>query len=166
MRFRLIPLVLLVAGSAGVLGFGIEDPRLASVSNYRRWELVTKEPVDMSPRLAVLCRGPLPWEGGANPHDPKVFRVFVNQTGKPAMLSPKSRAFPDGSIIVKEKFARNGKLDKPELLTVMAKRRGVWDYFTVASDGKSIGTESGPCQKCHSARAKDDYVFRTYRPSH
>lgn len=147
---------------------------LKVIKNYRKWKLVTHEPVDMSPQIAMLCKGPMPYDMSPNPHVPRVFLVFVNKTGEKAMFQQGATEFPDGSVIVKEKHVRPETVDwrkptkaqilsqKPELLTVMVKENGSWSYYVVGEDGQVQDAEVKTCRGCHDVNKKTDYVFRTY----
>jgi len=156
-----------------------EDARLKLVKDYRKWNLVTASPEDMSPAMVTSCTGPAQWDRDPNPHFPRVFLVFVNQVGKKAMLKQGKTHFPDGTVIVKEKHPRDpgGKKEAwtslnlmtedllkstPELVTVMAKRKGKWEYFAVDSSGKIMDGDVAYCGKCHEAKRENDYVFRPY----
>jgi len=155
------------------------------LTDYRKWHLVTPQAVDMAPAIAMSCIGPSIWDQEPNPHVGRMFKVYVNATGKDAMLSNGKKAFPVGSIIVKEKFVRpktknfwdTAKLSKdamPELLTVMVKREkgfdpanGDWEYQVLKGDGSkrtSVGLEY--CAKCHAGRKSRDYVFGEYGTLH
>lgn len=131
------------------------DPREAQVKGYRSWKRVTSNGVDMSPAIAVSCVGPRTWDQHPNPHVAKVFLVYVNKAGQSAMSKVGKTQFPDGTVIVKEKYTRppvwgeNAPLvvatgykalqkSRPELLTVMAKKDGEWDFYAVGADGKVL----------------------------
>lgn len=144
----------------------------------------------MSPRVALSCVGPRPYDQQPNPHVPTVFVVYVNKTGRAAMLSQKPTDFPVGSVIVKEKYPRSKVIDaaqkrlktkkqdtewaffslsandvkslRPELCTVMVKTKTGWDYFAVDQNGKVMDGDTSYCRKCHEDKAANDYVFRPY----
>jgi len=173
-------------GDRGVSVGGSPTKRFA---NYRRWVLVTPNPVDMAPAVAVSCIGPAEWDRNpTNPHFPRVFRVFVNSAGRAAMASEGKRPFPVGSIIVKEKYPASDvrplrgadarwpigrKLRagaQPELLTAMIKRKpgfdpknGDWEYAVLDGLATRIATKDlSYCGSCHVNRQKTDYVFGNY----
>ncbi len=145
------------------------------ISGYRNWTKVNPEPQRMADRTAVLCAPAviLKEDGPANPHRQKYVTVYVNETGRQAMLEQMRPAFPVGSVIVKEKLPEKSS-QAPELLTVMIKRgkgfnptSGDWEYMVVDGTGSNV-TAQGKlenCQSCHTAKPETDYVFRTYLPS-
>lgn len=145
-----------------------ENPILA----YRSWKKVTPEPLDMAPYLSALCMGPDRTEVAPNPHTPRVFLVFVNSVGEKAMLKPGRGNFPDGTIIVKEKYTAQGERwarSKPlideahfELATVMEKRKGEWHYSVLTKERKLLSVKVDTCRNCHLVNKKNDYVFRGY----
>ncbi|MDX6384115.1 MAG: hypothetical protein QOK48_1688 [Blastocatellia bacterium] len=150
------------------------DP-VKEIAGYRNWTRVNAEPQLMPDQTAQLCAAPAPINAkpAANPHAHKYLTVYVNDRGRRAMLEQKKPAFPEGSIIVKEKLTEKTS-STPELLTVMIKRgkgfnstSGDWEYMVVDGSGTNV-TAQGKlenCQSCHSARPATDYVFRTYLPS-
>lgn len=172
-------LLLLVTGTL-IVGFTNPNDPMAQVKGYRKWHRVTENPVDMSPRIALSCIGPTTWDQSPNPHVPKVFLVYVNKIGQKAMEAKGIPNFPDGTVIVKEKYSRNVPIDepfgrsqedtkallkkRPELCTVMAKTDGKWQYFALDSNGKLMEGDTKYCAKCHEVNSKNDFVFRPYVP--
>jgi hypothetical protein len=84
--------------------------------------------------------------------------VFVNQVGERAMLHQKKPAFPQGSLIVKEKLP-DPHSGAPELLTVMRKRErgynpagGDWEYLVLDGAGRQVQAQGKlqNCQSCHA----------------
>jgi len=133
--------------------------------------------------MLLSCVGPRTWDSNpVNPHVPRVFKLYVNPTGKAALLSMKATPFPVGSIVVKEKYVappmKKGdwapkplpKNAKPELLTVMIKREkgfnpasGDWEYQVVSGDVSKVETKSVDyCVKCHATATKQDYIFKRH----
>lgn len=82
-----------------------------------------------------------------------------------------SEPFPDGSVIVKEKWPREAfgpdlkkatrPKTEPELLTVMTKTKGKWVYSVVQNNEVQMG-DMKHCAKCHESARVTDYVFRGY----
>ncbi len=155
------------------------DDREGLIAGYRSWTKATKAPQDMSPALAMSCIGPMKWNRSDNPHVKKVFVVYVNKIGAKAMFKRGTTVFPNGTVIVKEKYDRTDlavqtkpqsmtydrKLKptaKPLLLTVMVKIRGNWEYFSAGGDGKVQKGSSVPCRNCHEFSKSNDFVFRPY----
>lgn len=137
---------------------------------YRNWTLVNPEPVLMDAVAAVACAAP--GITPPSPHSNKYIRVYVNETGRAAMMSEKHPRFPQGSIIVKEKLGEaTGRL--PELLTVMVKRgegydrrNGDWEYLVANGDSLRVERPANAksCQMCHLTHKESDYVSRIYLP--
>lgn len=162
---------------AGVLVHQTSHP--SEFKDYTRWHLVTPQPVDMHPTIALSCIGPMKEDQPPNPHVPRVFRVFVNDKGKAASEGKKT-TYPVGSILLKEKFVRPetelgspAKLPKdakPELLTAMVKRKkgfapevGDWEFFVLSGDAKrQTNKDLHYCVSCHQSRKASDFVFGGY----
>lgn len=148
---------------------------LKDIRGYKTWTRVHATPLLLPAPLDALCRMPSPKdsvETSANPHRRKYFTVYVNEIGRQAMMSELKPAFPEGSIIVKEKLLARESLS-PELLTVMVKceqgfnqKSGDWEYMVV--DGEQTKIEGrgklANCQSCHVLKSETDYVFRSYLP--
>jgi hypothetical protein len=142
------------------------------ISGYKHWTRVNPQPALVLAQVAQLCASasaPPP----SSPHGPdKYITVYVNDIGRHAMMEEKTPHFPQGSIIVKEKF-RKPKSTTPELLTVMVKRErgynpesGDWEYMIADGNGLSV-QERGKlenCQSCHLMDKNTDYVSRNYLP--
>ncbi len=173
---------------------------IPETENYAFWREVTRNPVEMDPRVAGMCasvssRSSKPpssssttstIRGTRGPHQKKFIRVYVNSVAEDAMMTQKQPHFPVGSVIVKQKlplllpkFSKSSKSQhrevsrKPELLTVMIKRKkgydapnGDWEYLVADGVGEKV-VERGKlasCQGCHRPFAKSDYIVRSYLP--
>jgi hypothetical protein len=145
---------------------------VGEIASYRTWTRVNAEPQLMPDQVSALCAAPVPARADAptNPHRHKYLTVYVNDSGRKAMLEQKNPAFPQGSVIVKEKLSEKSS-QTPELLTVMIKRdkgfnpaNGDWEYMVVDGTGTNVSAQGKleNCQSCHSAKPGTDYVFRTY----
>ena len=109
-------------------------------------------------------------EEKGNPHNSKYIVVFVNETGKKAMMTQAKPSFPVGSLIVKEKRAKP-EATQPELCTVMLKREagyntkgGDWEYFVADGTGTHVQARGiiEKCASCHTRRKATDFVYREY----
>jgi hypothetical protein len=155
---------------------GPEPNRLLSeIAGYKNWTKVNRVPQLMPQRVAAACamavsRSGIAIDGSGNPHRDKYFTVYINEVGREAMLTQKVPAFPEGTIIVKEKLPTK-ESQTPELLTVMFKRNkgfntasGDWEYAVMDGSGKSVEGRGKleNCQACHVANQGTDYIFRTY----
>ena len=152
---------------------GDTDNILTQLAGYRQWALVNPTPVIMDRRAAAACAIVLQSDTTSlNPHSTRYISVYVNRLGQEAMMKHLNPVFPEGSIIVKEKFV-NQFARKPELLTVMVKRNqgyhpntGDWEYL-VTDGAASHVEERGKlerCNTCHASYKDTDYVTRTYLP--
>lgn len=140
-------------------------------SDYKKWTLVNPEPVLMNLAAAMDCVR-VPGRTEDSPHTHHYISVYVNPTGRAAMMTQRSPKFPPGSMIVKEKLGSSSS-QMPEVLTAMLKHEagynqesGDWEY--VVLDGAASRIEGRGkltnCQGCHVAYKHSDYVTRTYLP--
>lgn len=143
------------------------------IAGYKNWKLVNPTPYKMASAVQQLCAPPTPAQrdkDAKNPHRDKFIRVFVNDTGRAAMLEQKNPNFPVGSVIVKEKLPDKDST-QPELLTVMIKRAagynpdgGDWEYLV--TDGAGVKMQARGklenCHACHLDVKANGYVFRRY----
>ena len=147
------------------------------IEGYRTWVKVNPVPQLMKLRTQLLCARQMSPAGAdvngpTNPHQEKYITVYVNDTGKTAMMEQARPNFPPGSVIVKEKLPDKSS-QSPELLTVMIKREkefnasgGDWEYMVVDGRGQAV-TDRGKlesCQGCHLSTPQSDYIFRSYLP--
>lgn len=147
------------------------------IAGYRNWTRVNTEAQRMEMQTAQLCAAVLPsignnLNGPTNPHRNKYILVYVNATGREAMMEMRKPNFPKGSVIVKEKLPDKSS-QTPELLTVMIKREkgfnpatGDWEFMEVDGSGTKVESRGKleNCQGCHLARPNTDYIFRSYLP--
>jgi len=174
-KLALIPLVAMLGWAVIRTGATTHDSvgsdsDVASLAKYREWTLVNPTPQVMDPIAAVSCLSPISARGG--PHTNKYVSVYVNSIGKDAMMTMVSSKFPIGSMIVKEKLARQDS-EKPELLTAMIKREvgyypqgGDWEYLLINGTATEV-QERGKldyCAGCHAPYKGDDFVTRIYLP--
>ena len=147
------------------------DLLLSSLSSYKKWTLVNTVPQLMEPPVAADCARVV-GRTEESPHTHKYISVYVNETGRAAMMTQLVPSFPTGSIIVKEKLSGKNS-QTPELLTAMVKREkgynpdsGDWEYVVLdgsASEIKERGTLAS-CNICHLNYKHSDFVTRTYLP--
>ena len=154
---------------------GTASGTLALIENYQSWAKVNPEPAALPIEVWTACeppRGRAAIATHVNPHrsNKRYITVFVNGTGKDAMMKSAHPSFPEGSVIVKQKLlTKDAKT--PELLTVMVKRQkglspasGDWEYIVTDGNGKQIEAQGflKNCQSCHALNKDTDYVFRSY----
>src|SRR5262245_50423385 len=94
----------------------------AKLKDRTSWIQVNDEPYHMAPAVAALC-APVTvdsvTETKKDPHAASYITVYVNNAGREAMFAKQSQRFPEGSIIVKEKFNAPSADRKPLLYTIM-----------------------------------------------
>jgi hypothetical protein len=144
------------------------------IRGYKNWTKVTPKPLLLPAPLDRLCRMPTLRDSvdtSRNPHRQKFFSVYVNETGRKAMMTEKEPRFPEGTVIVKEKLLNEDGSGAAELLTVMIKQKrgsspetGDWEYMVVSGDGSRIEGRGDleNCRSCHALNKQTDYVFRSY----
>jgi hypothetical protein len=186
MRRRLIVLLILVTSSSLVTWVvarqrqinsiaisenrdSLPTPQVAILVNYKKWTLVNPVPDLMDPVSATACDYVRAHD---SPHSNKYVSVYVNESGREAMMTQRKPNFPVGSVIVKEKLSSKTSTT-PELLTAMVKREfgydpanGDWEFLTLNGLGTEI-KESGKlknCQTCHSLYKHTDFITRSYLP--
>jgi hypothetical protein len=151
----------------------IERPVNELIAGYKQWTRVNPEPLLMAVPSAQLCAALTPTAVPAGPHaKDKFITVYVNDTGRHAMMEEQTPHFPQGSVVIKEKLTTaNSKT--PELLTVMIKREpgynpesGDWEFMVVDGSGKTVQARGKleNCQSCHQHDQDTDYVSRSYLP--
>ncbi len=144
----------------------------AKLKDRNTWTQVNNDPYQMPAAVAALCAPVvlLEPESKKNPHAASYITVYVNKAGRESMFAKQPQRFPEGSIIVKEKF--NSPEDrKPLLYTIMRKRAagynpkvGDWEFSVVGPNGTELRA-SGKlenCQGCHLTKSESDFVFRPY----
>ncbi len=139
---------------------------LKEIGKYRKWKLVNPTPVVMNPAAAAACAVAFP----INPHESAWASVYVNAKGAAAMMTESHPAFPEGSMIVKEKLYTSVGKD-PVVLTVMIKReKGYnpesrdWEYLVLDGPATKI-VERGKlsnCNECHEKYEDTDFVTMHY----
>ena len=140
----------------------------ATLKDRATWIQVNAEPYQMPAPVAALCAaGAL---ARPDPHASAYITVYVNKLGREAMFAKQAQRFPEGSIIVKEKYS-TPEDRKPLLYTIMRKRAagynpklGDWEFSVVGPNGtelQAIGKLEN-CQGCHLGKSQSDFVFRPY----
>ena len=120
----------------------------AKLTDTAVWTKVNDKPYMMGVTASVLCGLPskqhLESERKKNPHAASFITVYVNNAGKEAMFAKDAQTFPEGSVIVKEKFG-NYLGGKAQLYTIMRKREagfnpdlGDWEFAVIGPNGKDV----------------------------
>ncbi len=137
---------------------------------YRQFDRLTAHPRGVAPMTAMLCRAPNLIESekrSADAHYHSTIHIYANPAAAAAILH-RSNAFPTGSIVVKEKLAKEGDVTG---VGGMIKRapgfdpsNGDWEYFYAEPQGAdfSIGRLEN-CSACHARAKETGYVFCTLK---
>ena len=158
-------------GSADSFRFDARD-----LTNTSLWTKVNATPFSISSQLDVLCAAPptmrdYQTERKTNPHAATTITVYVNPIGRTAMFTKDSPAFPQGSVIIKQKNGRFAESNTTLLYTVMRKREpgynpavGDWEFSVVNANGSTIEASGklDNCQGCHVKKPDSNFVFRPY----
>ena len=143
---------------------------VGEITGYRSWRKATPVPALYDAQVAAMCAPSTQQPVARGPHTDKFILVYVNETGRQALLQQRTPDFPEGSIVVKEKLPdASGR--SPELLTVMLKRgkgfnpaSGDWE-FAVLDGAANRVLEQGKlenCAACHNTKKEVGFVFRSY----
>ncbi|HEU4388161.1 MAG TPA: cytochrome P460 family protein [Blastocatellia bacterium] len=143
---------------------------VGEIAGYKSWPKATPVPSWYDPSISVMCAPSTQQPVASGPHTNKYILVYVNETGRRALLQQKTPDFPEGSIVVKEKLP-DASSRSPELLTVMLKRgkgfnpaSGDWE-FAVLDGTANVVIEQGKlenCASCHNTKKDSGFVFRSY----
>ena len=144
----------------------------ATLKDRTTWIQVNAELYQMSPPVAAMCApAALLDPRRKDPHSASYITVYVNKVGREAMFAKQPQKFPQGSVIVKEKFRTPSEDRKPLLYTIMRKREvgynpklGDWEFSVVGPDGtqlQEIGRLEN-CESCHKGQSHSDFVYRPY----
>jgi len=149
---------------------------------YEELTLVTKEPVLVDIRLALLCRGVSQHDidearERAGPHAYTSVRIFMNEVAAGAFRD-KAAKYPVGSVIVKEKQGQEYGNHRGERVAGqkvprtfdgvggMVKRaagydpeHGDWEYFYFEDPAQIEHGKIASCVECHRGASTTDYVF-------
>lgn len=144
--------------------------------DYPAWTALFDAPRNVSAMLMLLCRTATEVEMAYQESDHSKFfvQLFVNPIGAAMMNQQGKRTFPEGTVIVKQKWAQNDQfqLDPaqklPAGLGIMVKRApgfdtpgGDWQYYYVDAAGAvtSDSSQLGTCRACHMQQRNTDAVF-------
>ncbi len=139
---------------------------LEIAKNYKNLTRMTKQPIQITVWLAMMCRMPSAQEikGAQNRHGPHTMKrvnFYMNELAAKA-VGKNPISFPVGSIIVKDK-----KLDdENDGVGGMIKREkgydpehGDWEYFYYTDIEKVGHGKIASCVECHSKTAHSDYFY-------
>lgn len=169
--WRLIPLLVPTCTILSFAAGGVSDrDLLATLRNLDSLTRVTKERGFLTKEFSSLCGPPGP-TGHATFIRGKDAGIHIYVTSENAAAFREDKfPFPEGTIILKEKFpSYQGTV--PELYTGMLKREagynpraGDWEFFTLSGDRKVVTARGriDSCMDCHQYYAKSDFVAKQY----
>jgi hypothetical protein len=136
-------------------------------SFYKSLQLLTPDPIVVSPDIAVKCTTPSAAEltadeQRAGPHSNAFVMLYVNAVAKQT-IEAGAVPFPTGAVIVKEKLKSDASA---AAVGGMVKRapgfdpaNGDWEYFYAARSGAFASGRLESCISCHSQARDHDHVF-------
>ncbi len=139
------------------------------LKDYQHWSMLTPGAVDTSDRQFFLCGLSTKRdqdEKRQGPHWSPAIRVYANPTAK-AAIDGKSKTFPRGSVLVKEKL--NGK--SIDAITAMIREgdrydwsdeKNNWRYFYVDWREEMQFGRIEACRSCHQKAKASDFAFLKY----
>ena len=139
-----------------------DEEAQAIVADYQTWTRLNNEPFNVSAGLWALCRLPSAEEEAYldSPHAEYYINVYVNDAGRDLIVREGSRAFPIGTIVVKEKLATLEGEVRNELGIMVKRGPSSWQYLYWDNGTLyQASDEVGHCAECHSAETEGDSVF-------
>lgn len=137
--------------------------------DYATWPRMFDAPRNVSMQLMLLCRTMNDDEQAyiESEHAQYFVQVFVNPLGEKMMRVQDTLIFPEGTIIVKEKwkrddsFAQDATATKPAGLGIMLKEKSSWQYAYVDETGNITRDQKQleHCAACHNSQSERDSVF-------
>lgn len=153
----------------------VTQTRPVSIENLRPELLASAWPkrLRLQDQVASLCRS-TKLSGKEAPHGAKWAVTKTNELAQSALANPGRRHFPEGSILIKEKYSASSG-GSPMLYTAMIKRTrgfnpqaGDWEYFVVnlGPSRDVIRTGMDGCIKCHQMVSGYGHVFSISNRKH
>ncbi len=139
----------------------------AIVKNYKAYPRLTREPREVSRRLAMLCRVLAPEEIAQDreqygPHSLAWVHVYANKAAA-AELARSRRQFPVGAVIIKEKLGEQQAVAGIGAMQKMPPgydpEGGDWQYVYVDESGKLAQGRLENCRTCHMRAKERDHVY-------
>jgi len=139
------------------------------LKDYQQWPMLTPGAVDTSNRQFFLCGLSTKRdedEKREGPHFSPAIRVYANATAKTA-IENKSKTFPRGSVLVKEKLRRNSIVAITAMIREddsydWSEEKNNWRYFYVdRREEMQFGRIEG-CRTCHQKAKESDFAFLKY----
>lgn len=164
--------ILLVAVALTAVGAGASATDSdAGLEAYRSWKVLTPDARMVPFELAVQC-APVTDEQlekarkRYGPHTGRWIRIYANPLAATALQDKRSRVFPVGAVIAKEKLRAPDDARADGVAFMIKRPKGQF----VESDGwefqyRPAGPEKpsyNGCIACHRAGATRDYVFGDY----
>lgn len=162
-------LLILGVACASPIAQNSADPLANLAREYPQWKRMFDTPRNVSMQLMLLCRTMNADEQAyvESEHAQYFVQVYVNPVGENAMRAESARVFPEGAVIVKEKwkrddsFAQDATATKPAGLGIMRKEKSGWQYAYVDEQGIITRDQKQleHCAACHEKNRARDAVF-------
>jgi hypothetical protein len=168
--------LLLALAVVAIAATAAEAPTVSdeTLRAYKSLHKMTARPRSVATEFAALCDTP-PAAGEAmkrtGPHYAHFIHAYMNDAAHARFAKGGNAAFPEGSIVVKEKlYANRQQNDNPPVLSAVAgmikrapgyaPKNGDWEFFYFEKDGamQRNAALDAKCADCHRD-ARTDYVF-------
>jgi hypothetical protein len=153
-----------------------DSPASEILASYSSWEHLFELPRNVSMELMLLCRMVTGDEQAflESEHAQFSIQLYANPAALNTIKLEGARTFPEGSVIVKEKWAEAANRTntaaaiEPAGLGIMVKRAagfdaqgGDWQYLYVDEKGEVTLDQAQlqHCRACHMASLERDAVF-------
>lgn len=148
-------------------------PLPGELAPYRSWKPQIKGPYEVPWESWIRCTSPTDADQETvreshGPHATKQIQVYANQAAERVLKGGKSKVFPIGSIIAKEKLLLQEHGPEFSGIAFMIKRSsekfpetGGWEFQYFPSNESEQQQIQSTCGGCHKT-APTDYVFADY----
>jgi hypothetical protein len=138
---------------------------------YRNFVRLTERPHQVAPLTAALCTIPSQAvvereKQLTGPHYKASVHLYANPVAM-ATIKSRTRLFPSGAVIVKEKLTNEGKVSG---IGGMIKRQpgydapnGDWEYFYYGGPVEFSSGRIESCVACHRAAKSTDHVYSVWK---
>ena len=163
-------LALIVGALAACAPAGLKVTKGNAFTAYQGFTRLTKEPHMVAPLTATLCTIPSPdlieaEKKLTGPHHMASVHLYANAQAQ-AAVTKGVKSFATGSVIVKEKIARDGSASAVGGMIKRSKgydaQNSDWEYFYAAKTGEFSTGRLQNCIDCHRQTKTNDYVFSVW----
>jgi hypothetical protein len=141
------------------------------VTSYQNLRRLTPEPVLTDPLLAIGCAAPtkkmLAQARKSNgPHMDAAINIYASDEAAEVLAGDRSRAFPVGAVVVKEKrnvgYGTDGIGGMIKRAAGFDPKNGDWEYFYFSEESGLTAGRLRNCIDCHRGAKATDYVFGSW----